>query len=74
MSFLDDGVCRDIVVFIKFMYRKCELEVGSLRTYSVANLAKSVTLDSHSVAFWRKASLWVFKVSLFGRKRHFGFS
>src|SRR5699024_12609573 len=35
---------------------------------------KSVTLDSHSVTFWREASLWVFKVSLFGGKRHFEFS
>lgn len=64
MSFLDDGVCRDIVVFIKFLYRKYELEVCSLRTYSVANLAKSVTLDSHSVTFRRKATLWILKVSL----------
>src|SRR5699024_1214786 len=37
-------------------------------------MVESVTLDSHSVAFWRKASLWVFKVSLLDEKRHFGFS
>ena len=74
MSFLDDGVCRDIVVFIKFLYRKCELEVCSLRTYSVANLAKSVTLGFQSITIWQKASLWILIVSLFGEKRHFGFS
>ena len=74
MTILGDGSCRDIVVFIKFLYRKCEWEVGSLRTYSVANLAKSITLGFQSITIWQKASLWIFIVSLLGEKHHFGFS
>ena len=35
---------------------------------------ESVTLDFQSIATGRKASLWILIVSLFGEKRHFGFS